>query len=69
MENIKLNLREKGYGNMEWIFTLVPCILILWKFYLFTNWYTSEFVLKNNIKIYINVNFNVNFNIVFKTTH
>jgi hypothetical protein len=38
------------------IFTFVPCILILSKFNLFTNWRTKWVVLKNNIKIYIKIN-------------
>jgi len=37
------------------IFTFVLCILVLSKFYLFTNWCTSELSEKNNIKIYIKI--------------
>jgi len=47
---------------------MTPYILLCQKFYLFTNWWTSELSLKNNIKIYIKVKFK--FLILFlKTTH
>ena len=64
--------------NRYVFFTFVRCIFILSKFYLITNWCTSELSLKKNIKIYVkiynrneicrscfSVNFNVYYNIVF----